>query len=236
MGSGTLFAVAILVIALLLCGRIHAFVGHADGGRVPFLVARQQQPRTASDAGTTTKTTRHQMVIDPVMMVDAGIAVVSAAAGAASQFPRIQELERQLKTARESLTASELELVAKITELEDKLFQMDQEYEQATTKFKKQYDLRMKDDLEKITEKMKVDFQYKLEIRLEEQKSKMLQDKLGLVNGLTGGRQEELVDLRIRNSRVQKANEELEQALEASRVELEKLQGGASQKKGWWPF
>ena len=125
--------------------------------------------------------------------------------------------------------------MSKITELEDKLFHMDQEYEQATTRFKKQYDARMKEDLERVADKMKVDFQYKLEIRLEEQKSKLLQDQLGLVNGLTGGRQEELVDLRLRNSRVQKANQELEQALETSKMELERIQAGA-QKKGWWPF
>jgi chromosome segregation ATPase len=168
-------------------------------------------------------------------MIDAGIAVVSAAAGAASQLPRIQQLERDLRTAKDSLTKSEQELVSKITELEDKLFHMDQEYEQATARFKKQYDARMKEDLERVADKMKVDFRYKLEIRLEEQKSKLLQDQLGLVNGLTGGRQEELVDLRLRNSRVQKANQELEEALEMSKTELERIQAGA-QKKGWWPF
>jgi alanyl-tRNA synthetase len=175
-----------------------------------------------------------RIVLDPTV-VDAGIAVVSAAAGAASQFPRIQQLERELKSAKDSLTKSEEELVSKITELEDKLFHMDQEYEQATTRFKKQYDTKMKEDLERVADKMKVDFQYKLEIRLEEQKSKLLQDQLGLVNGLTGGRQEELVNLRLRNSRVQKANQELEQALEMSKLELERIQAGA-QKKGWWPF
>jgi hypothetical protein len=34
---------------------------------------------------------------------------------------------------------------------------------------------------------------------------------------------------------VQKANEELEKALVASELELERMQAGA-QKKGWWPF
>lgn len=176
-----------------------------------------------------------KIVLDP-MMVDAGIAVVSAAAGAATQLPRIQQLERELKSAKESLTQSEQELVSKIAQLEDKLFQMDQEYEQATTRFKKQYDTRMKEDLEKVADKMKVDFQYKLEIRLEEQKSKMLEEQLDLVNGLTGGRQEELVDLRLRNSRVQQANQELEKALEASKRELERIQAGVQQKKAWWSF
>jgi hypothetical protein len=39
-----------------------------------------------------------------LMMIDAAIAVVSAAAGAASQIPRIQELEVNLQEARASLT------------------------------------------------------------------------------------------------------------------------------------
>jgi hypothetical protein len=172
--------------------------------------------------------------LDPTI-VDAGIAVVSAAAGAATQLPRIRQLESDLRAAKDSLIQSEQELVGKIASLDDKLFHMDQEYEQATAKFKKQYDASMKEDLERIVAKMKVDFQYKLEIRLEEQKSKLLGEQLNLVNGLTGGRQEELVDLRLRNSRVQKANEELEKALVASELELERMQAGA-QKKGWWPF
>jgi hypothetical protein len=175
-----------------------------------------------------------RIALDP-SIVDAGIAVVSAAAGAATQLPRIHQLEREVKAAKDSLVQSEQELVSKIASLEDKLFHMDQEYEQATARFKKQYDTSMKEELERIAEKMKVDFQYKLEIRLEEQKSKLLGEQLSLVNGLTGGRQEELVDLRLRNSRVQKANEALEKALVASKLELERMQVGA-QKKVWWPF
>jgi len=42
-------------------------------------------------------------VIDP-SIVDAAIALTSAAAGAASQFPRIQKLEQELDSARSALT------------------------------------------------------------------------------------------------------------------------------------
>lgn len=216
---------AVLVANLARC---HSFVASPPVSLHSMATMFRQEGRRNSAMSNL------KIVLDPTM-VDAGIAVVSAAAGAASQLPRIQQLERDLRSAKESLSKSEQELVSKIAELEDKLFHMDQEYEQATTRFKKQYDARMKEDLERVADKMKVDFQYKLEIRLEEQKSKLLQDQLGMVNGLTGGRQEELVDLRLRNSRVQKANQELEEALEMSKRELERIQEGA-QKKGWWPF
>ena len=43
------------------------------------------------------------MVVDPIS-VNVGIAVVSAAAGAATQFPKIQELERELDIAKLALT------------------------------------------------------------------------------------------------------------------------------------
>ena len=47
---------------------------------------------------------RLEMIIEPGLLMDGAIALVSAAAGAASQFPRIQELERELGVARSALT------------------------------------------------------------------------------------------------------------------------------------
>lgn len=173
-------------------------------------------------------------IIDP-FAVDFGIAVVSAAAGAASQIPRIQSLERELEITRAALTESEQELVSKITELEEKMFVMDQEFEQQTARFKKQYDQKMKEDLRQVTEKMKTDFKYKLEIKVEEAKAKMLSDKLDIVNNLTGDRQAELMQLRVQRDQIDRANAELEKALEETANELERIRA-ASEKKGWWPF
>jgi hypothetical protein len=47
--------------------------------------------------------TARAAVIEP-FMIDGAIALASAAAGAASQFPRIQQLERELDSARSALT------------------------------------------------------------------------------------------------------------------------------------
>lgn len=75
------------------------------------------------------------------------------------------------------------------------------------------------------------------EIKLEEQKSKMLAAQLDMI--AKGGlpKQEELVNLRINRDRISKANEELENALKESRQELARLQAAAAKRNGsWWPF
>jgi len=181
-------------------------------------------------------TARH--LIDPsVIPMDVGIAVVSAAAGAVSQLPRIQELEREVESARMSLTEAENQLKLKIEELDEKLFTMDKVYEAQTDKFKKQYDAKMKEELESRVAKMKVDYQYNLEIKLEEQKSKMLAEQLDMI--AKGGlpKQNELLNLRINRDRISKANEELENALKESKQELARLQAAAAKRNGsWWPF
>ena len=51
----------------------------------------------------TTSTTSRLQLVDPIT-VNVGIAVVSAAAGAATQIPKIQELERELDIAKLALT------------------------------------------------------------------------------------------------------------------------------------
>jgi hypothetical protein len=197
--------------------------------------------RSTENARNTASSVHQFLVVDPSMLpldvaFDAGIAALSAAAGALSQAPKIQQLERELATTRASLTESEQQLVAQIHELEEKLFVMDREFEGQTDKFKKQYDTKMREELERVTEKMKINFRYKLDIRVEEQKSKMLQDKLLDISGFTGDRQAELVDLRLQRSRIEIANETLEKALEASSVELKRLTDASSKKTGWWPF
>ena len=173
--------------------------------------------------------------LDPVSL-DIGIAVVSAAVGAASQLPRIQQLERELETARSALTKSEQAMVTKITDLEEKLFQMDKEYEAQTAKFKRQYDQKLKQDLERITDKIKTDYQFKLDIKVEEEKSKLLSEKLPDISTVTSGKEGELAELRLKQERINQANLQLEQALEQSALELERLQKAASQKRYWWSF
>jgi hypothetical protein len=82
-----------------------------------------------------TTTRRHIVGVETI-----GIALVSAMAGAATQVPKIQQLEGELLEARGALEQSREELISKIAELEDKLFLMDKAYEDQSAKFMVEYE------------------------------------------------------------------------------------------------
>ncbi len=164
-----------------------------------------------------------------------GIAVVSAAAGAASQIPRIQELEGELAKAKEALETSKENMVNKIGELEDKLFQMDKAYEDQSAKFIQEYEERKNEEVQKITEKIKTDFGYKLEIEVEKEKSKLLTEKLSEVK-LSGDQTAKLAEMKIKMNMLQSAKEKLEIALQKSEAELKRIEDSGKTKGGFWPF
>ena len=165
-------------------------------------------------------------------VVNIGVAVASAAAGAASQLPRIQELETQLAASRAELNTTVIATNAKIEELEDKLFLFDQEFEEQTEKFKKKYDAKVQIDLKNKVEKIKQDYKFKLDIEVEKEKSKVLSEQLDVVNTITGKRQEELATLRLKKQSMDLTNRELEKALEESEAELTRLREQASKRGG----
>jgi hypothetical protein len=168
--------------------------------------------------------------------INVGIAVASAFVGTASQLPRIRALEQELKIARDSLDLMEHQMNTRISELEDKLFEIDREFENQTDRFKRSYDKQQLEDLERITKKMKVDFQYKLEIKLEEEKSKLLTKQLDLVNGVTGKRQAELAELRLRQIAMEHENSTLQKAQQKADEELGRLREASAKEQRWWPF
>lgn len=167
-----------------------------------------------------------QLSVEPVTV---GIAVASAAAGAAAQMPRIQALERELESTKAALDLSEQEMVSKIAELEDKLFNMDDEFEQQTAKFQKQYDQKKKKELEGTIAKLKTDMKYSMEIKLEEEKSKLLLDQVKSLSQ-QGDKQTELTQLKLKQSQVQETNLKLEKALVEAQDEVERMQGAAAQR------
>lgn len=174
------------------------------------------------------------LLLEPV--ASAGIAVASAAAGALSQLPRIRQLEEELARTRELVANTEAEMVMKVKALEDKLHAMDEEFEQQTVRFKKQYDQTMRQQLEEVTEKLRTDFKYKLEIRVSEEKSKLLGQQYEVVNGLTGKNQQELVELRLKQSRIQEVNKKLERTLAETQEELERMRVAAKNNKPFFFF
>lgn len=164
-----------------------------------------------------------------------GIAVVSAAAGAAVQMPRIQELEGELVKARSALEKSKGEMVTKISELEDKLFQMDKAYEEQSAKFMKEYEVKKNAEVAKITDKIKTDFVFKLEIEVEKEKSKLLSKQLSEV-ARTGDQTTKLAEMKIKMDQLENAKAKLEQALKKSETELKRIDEAGKKKSGFWPF
>ena len=121
-------------------------------------------------------------------------------------------------------------MVAKMKDLEDKLFTLDAEYEAQTARFKKQYDNKMQEQLKEAKEKIKQDFQYKLDIKVEEERSAMLKEKFDFINS-QGNRSQEIFGLRMKQKTVSDANAQLEKALEESEAELKRLRN-ESEKRG----
>ena len=121
-------------------------------------------------------------------------------------------------------------MVAKMKDLEDRLFTLDAEYEAQTARFKKQYDNKMQEQLREAKEKIKQDFQYKLDIKIEEERSAMLKEKYDFINS-QGNRSQELFGLRLKQKTVSDANAQLEKALQESEAELARLRS-ESEKRG----
>jgi hypothetical protein len=186
-------------------------------------------------------TTIHRMVVDPIMFgvstglnvdiaMEVGIAVASAAAGAMTQIPRIQQLERELQSTKALLTSSEADLVEKIRVLEDKLFIMDQEFEEQTVKFQRQYDQTQKEQMESFKEKLKAEMAFKLDIQIAQDRSKKLLQQADTEISRTS-KQEELSQLKLQQIRLNELNSKLEQAIKDSDEELTRLRTQVARKK-----
>jgi hypothetical protein len=112
---------------------------------------------------------------------------------------------------------------------------MDQEFEAQSGKIKKQFDQKLRDELERVRKKVKEEYQFTLDIKVKEERSKMLAEKLDFVGTVNGDKDVELIQLRLKQSQVENANQKLEEALAKSEAEMERIQQLAKQKT-WWPF
>lgn len=128
-----------------------------------------------------------------------------------------------------ALNETRLDTELKMAQLEDKLFEMDQEYESQTARFKKRYDNQMRDELEKTKEKIRTDYNFSLAIQVDKLKSEKLMDDLGIVAKSTD-KEAQLSQIRIEKAKLADLNRNLEDALEKSTLELEQMKLQASKK------
>jgi chromosome segregation ATPase len=190
--------------------------------------------------------------------LEVAVALVSSLAGAAAQVPRIVELETErnklkqdLTLAQTALSASEQQLVQKISQLEDSLFEMDREFEGQTAKMKKQYDNtlreelqtlagRLKNEFELVKQKMDESYKADLGLQLEVQKNVLRQDflkeKLDMITDSGEKTRETIAHVLAEQAKISNMNAELEKALERSKKEIETLVENKNKRNGWWPF
>lgn len=167
--------------------------------------------------------------LDMDITMEVGVALVGAAAGAMSQVPRMQALERELQTTKDALTLSEADLVAKIELLEEKLFAMDQEFEEQTARFQREYHRKQQQKAQALEAKLRSEMQFKLEILRANEKSANLMSQAVTEHGRIA-KQEELSQLKLRQSQLSELNKELEQTLRSMEEELNRIRAEASTK------
>uniref|UniRef100_A0A7S4UK20 Uncharacterized protein n=1 Tax=Ditylum brightwellii TaxID=49249 RepID=A0A7S4UK20_9STRA len=201
-------------------------------------------------------TTTSLHVIPELGAADFVVAVASAAAGAASQIPRIRELEKQrkeleseLENAYTALSSSKQELSVKITELEDSIFEMDREFEGQTSRMKRKYDDSLRKELDALSVKLKQEYQVKTteleqqfqkdtELKLDVQEGNLrqqfLKERLEYLQDNGQEKRKELSGILEQQAHISRAKTELENALMESKKEIERLV--AKKQSSWWPF
>lgn len=181
-------------------------------------------------ATTATTTTIASMDLLPPLVELGVVAVISAAVGVMSQVPRIHALEQELSVAKRALAASQVDTQDKLNVLEEKLFVMDQEFEEQTVRFQRQYDRTQREQMEAFKDKLRRDTAFQVEIQMAQSKSAQLMSQASEENSRTF-KQEELSQLKLKQQQLNDANAQLEQALQTADQELDALRTAAASKK-----
>eukprot|EP00977_Amphora_coffeiformis_P005356 scaffold1143_cov177-Amphora_coffeaeformis.AAC.12 len=182
-------------------------------------------------------------VVDPSLWADGTVAMVASfAAGVLTQVPRVQALER-------NVTATTAAAAAQMQEYQDKLYALDQEYEQGTQALKEQFEALRETQLRRQKRQLAQDFEYKLqaqvttlketyERQLKEQRSEWLAQQLEQLGDMTGAdRQAELMTLRIQQEQWQERNQKLAVLLEESKQQIDELKKNQrGNGAGWMSF
>ncbi|KAL3945399.1 MAG: hypothetical protein SGBAC_000532 [Bacillariaceae sp.] len=200
-----------------------------DAGVSSFSVSDLSTPCRASQYQKSQSSTS----LDIIGAETIGIALVSAAAGAAARQPEINNLQTELVEAQKKVEDSKSQVAQKIEELEEKLFEVDRAYEMESAKFQKEYEKRKQKEIAIISEKIKNDMKFKLDIEVEKEKSRLLADKLKKVKE-ESEEQSEISQLRMQQQTLQSAKEKLEHALQQSEEKMKNME--APKTNRMWPF
>ena len=133
--------------------------------------------------------------------------------------------------------------------MEDAIFEMDQEFESQTTRMKKKYDNNLREELKNLTIDLKAKYQAQTDKLIEEKdleadlklsvqkgqlKQEFLKEQVHFLKDNGEKKRTNLAKLMESQAKISAANRKLDEALTASRKEIEKLAN--SKNRGWWPF
>merc|ERR1712025_1133086 len=86
----------------------------------------------------------------------------------------LEELRSRLNEALKS----EDEMTKKITQYEDQIFELENEYEQETGQLKKAFQDTLEEEKDKLRAKVRRELQFSMDIKMNKERSEMLQEKL----------------------------------------------------------
>jgi len=145
-----------------------------------------------------------------------------------------ESIMQELRATLEEAKKAEDELNTKITRFEDQVFELENEYENETGELKKQFQATLQDEKDKVRKKLKKEMQFSMDIKMNEERSAMLQEKLEFVQEVSFEKNAELSSLRMEKAALERTQKETQNSLQKSEEEVEKL-FSLKNKDGFWP-
>lgn len=142
----------------------------------------------------------------------------------------MQDLQTKLGEAQKS----EEDLNTKITQFEEQMFETENEYEMETGKMKKKFQADLEKEKDKVRTKIKKEMQFSMDIKMNKERSNMLQEKLEFVKEISFEKNAELAELRFENAEMERQQRITNTSLQKSEEEVVKLLS-LKNKDAFWP-
>jgi len=145
-----------------------------------------------------------------------------------------ESLMQELRTKLEEAQKSEGDLTTKIVQFEDQMFELENEYEKETGEMKKNFQATLQDEKDKVRTKLKKEMQFSMDIKMNAERSAMLQEKLEFVKEVSFEKNAELSSLRFEKAALARTQKDTQKSLQKSEEEVKKLYS-LKNKDGFWP-
>jgi len=114
------------------------------------------------------------------------------------------------------------------------MFEMENEYEMETGNMKKNFQATVENEKDKMRKKIKKEMQFSMDLKMNKERSNMLQEKLEFVKEVSFEKNAELSKLRLENAELGRKQKVTGTSLQKSEEEVEKLLS-LKNKDAFWP-